>query len=337
LEQIHPNAMPASVAAYCAGQQAPKFFWGMHEWLFANQSTWSSAQDAADQFRKQALALGVDATKFDACLKDPATAARIQRDLQDGAAVGVQGTPAFFINDWFLSGAYPFEEFQNTIEKAKQGQHPAPTPTPLPAGVQFYDVDPSRPGLTYDGSPTRGDAQASVLMIAFEDLKSGDVAQYVKGIEPALLDKYIKTGQVRQVLKLYPTTAPKAAAAAFCALNQGKFWEFRDALFSHQTEWKDGDDAAMSGYATGVGMDEAKFKACLADPQTQTQVDTALNFGQQVGVPAVPAFLFLDVKQNRVVADIVGPTTLADFDSKLQAALNPPTPPTPAATPTPAK
>ena len=58
----------------------------------------------------------------------------------------MQGTPAFFINDWFMSGAYPFEEFQNNIEKAKQGQKPAPTPTPLPQGVEFFEADPNRPG-----------------------------------------------------------------------------------------------------------------------------------------------------------------------------------------------
>lgn len=312
-------------------------FWELHDWLFAKQRTWAQAQDAPDQFRRQAVALGADGSKYDTCVADPATEARIQRDAEEGNAMGVQGTPAFFINDWFISGAHPFEEFQKTIEKARQGQHPPPTPTPLPPGVQFYDPDPNRPGLTYDGSPTQGDAQASVLMLGFEDLKSGDVAQYVKGIEPTLLDKYIKTGQVRLMLKLYPTAAPKAAAAAFCALDQGKFWEFRDALYSHQTEWKDGDEAAMVGYATGVGIDEAKFKGCLADPQTQAQVDAALEFGQQLGVPVVPAFVFIDLKQGRGVSNIVGASTIAEFESKIDAALNPPTPMAPAATPTPAK
>jgi protein-disulfide isomerase len=334
LTEIHPNALPSAKAAYCAGQQDPKFFWGLHDWLFATQATWSSAPDALDQIRKQAVALGVDGAKYDTCLTDAATEARIQRDLQDGMAAGVQGTPAFLINDWFLGGAYPFAEFKTTIEKAQQGLHPAPTPTPLPAGVQFYDVDPARPGLTYDGSPTLGDANAPLLLLGFEDLKSGDGAQYVKAIEPALQDKYIKDGKLRVMVKLFPTAAPKAAAAAVCATSQGKFWEFRDALYSHQTEWQDGDEAAMTGYAKTVGLDEAKFKACLTDPQTQAQVDAALAFGQQVGVPQVPAFLIVDLKQGQVVGDIVGAPVLADFEAKLDAALNPPTP-EPAATPAP--
>jgi protein-disulfide isomerase len=303
-------------------------FWELHDWLFTNQQTWASAADAVDQFRKQAIALGVDGTKYDACLSDPATETRIQRDVQEGAALGVSGTPAFFINDWFLSGAYPFDEFQKIIEKAKQGLHPAPTPTPLPPGVQFYDVDPAQPGLTYDGSPTQGEAEAPLLLLTFEDFKSADGATYVKSIEPALTDKYIKTGKVRLMEKIFPLEAPKAAAAALCAKNQGKFWEYREALFVNQAEWQDGDEAAMTGYAKTVGLDEAKFKACLSDEQTQAQVDELLAFGQHVGVPQVPAFLFLDLKQGRVVADIVGAATLADFEAKIETALNPP-PPTP--------
>ncbi len=330
---FHPNAMPASKAAYCAGQQSPKYFWDMHNWLFVNQNAWSNLPDASPQFRAQAMALGVDGAKYDACLTAPATTARIQRDLQDGAKLGVSGTPAFFINDWFLAGAYPFEEFQKTIEKAINGIHPAPTPTPLPAGVQFFDPDPARPGLTYDGSPTQGDVKAPLLMLIFEDLKSADGAQYVKAVEPALREKYVKTGQMRVMLKLFPVGAPKAAGAALCAANQGKFWEFRDLLFSKQAEWKDGDDAAMIGYAKTVGVDEAKFKACLADPATPTQVDAAAQFGQDVGVPSVPAFLFVDLKQGQVVADLVGAQPLTAFESKIQAALNP-SAPTPAPTAT---
>ena len=94
---FHPNAVPAAKAAYCAGQQDPKLFWAMHDWLFETQDAWAGAQDAADQFRKQAVAIGADGAKYDACLTDAKTDAAIQRDLKDGAAQGVRGTPAFFI------------------------------------------------------------------------------------------------------------------------------------------------------------------------------------------------------------------------------------------------
>jgi protein-disulfide isomerase len=333
----HTNAIPAANAAYCAGQQAPRLFWGMHDWIFANQSSWASAGDAAAQFRKQALALGADGAQYDACLTASETAAAIQRDQAEGYSLGVQGTPAFFINDWFLGGAYPYEEFQKVIEKAAQGLHPPPTPTPLPPGVAFYDPDPAHPGLTYDGSPTLGEASAPIMLLAFEDFKSSACAQYATTIEPALRDKYVQAGQLRIVFKVFPVSAPKAAAAALCAAGQGQFWEFESTLFAKQAEWQEGDNAAMAGYARSLGLDEAKFNQCLADPATQVQVDAATEFGQQVGVPDVPAFLIVDLRQNKVTSNIVGAQPLEEFASKIESALNPPTPTPAAATPTPGK
>jgi protein-disulfide isomerase len=125
---FHPNAIPAAKAAYCAGQQDPKYFWTLHDWLFANQNTWASAQDAADQFRKQAVAIGADGAKYDACLTDAKTDAAIQRDQKDGSALGVRGTPAFFIvkntaegqkaTPNLISGALPFDQFAQAIDQA---------------------------------------------------------------------------------------------------------------------------------------------------------------------------------------------------------------------------
>jgi len=125
---IHPNAPAAHKAAYCAGQQDPKLFWAMHDWLFPNQQGWqsSSADVAARQFRDQALAIGAEAAAYDACLTDTQTEAAMQKDLQAGAELGVRGTPAFFIEKLGadgkvvetrpLSGALPFEQFSQAID-----------------------------------------------------------------------------------------------------------------------------------------------------------------------------------------------------------------------------
>ena len=293
----HTHAIAASKASYCAGQQDPKYFWGMVDWLFANQDTWAPTSDVPDQFRKQAVALGADGGKYDACLKDPKTDARIQRDLDDGAKLGVQGTPAFFINDWLLAGAYPFSEFQKTIAKAEQGIHPAPTPTPLPPNVQPYDVDPTRPGFTYDGSPTLGADKAPVVVFIFSDFNCPDCVQSAKTVEAGLREKYVKPGQVRLVYKSVPITAPKTGIAALCAADQGKFWEFYDKLVAEQGKWKDGDNAAMSGYAKALGLDTAKFDKCLTDAPGQAQLDADLELAQQVNVTQTPYFLVLNPAQ----------------------------------------
>lgn len=332
----HSLAIPAAKAAYCAGQQAPKLFWAMHDWLFANQSAWSQAQDALDQFRKQAITFGADGGKYDTCLNDPATEARIQSDVEQAGMLGIQGTPAFFVNTWFIEGAYPFVEFQDKIEKAKQGLTPPPTPTPLPSGVEFFDLDPQHPGFTYDGSPSLGSADAKLVLITFEDFKSADAAKHVDTVEPTLKSKYVDANQVRLVFKFFPDTAPQAAVGALCAANQDKFWEFRSLLYEKQAEWQEGDAAALAGYAKSLGLDVAAFEKCLQDAQAQAVVNTALEFGQkQIGVPITPSFLFLKLDATGQVADAKGFPGLQALDlleSTIDALLEPVGPtPTPVA------
>ena len=125
---FHANAPAAAYAAICAGSDDAKLFWEMHDWLFQNQGVWQDAQDAATIFRTQAVALGADEAKYDACIADPKTKAQVDRDLQDGAALGVRGTPAFFIYKMTngqpvgdpkpLSGALPFAQFSQVLDEA---------------------------------------------------------------------------------------------------------------------------------------------------------------------------------------------------------------------------
>ncbi len=123
---IHPNAPAAAKAALCAGDQDPKLFWEMHDWLFENQDAWASSNDPAGQFRTQAVALGADGAKYDVCFADPKTQAQVDKDMQDGSALGVRGTPAFFLykmqdgkevgSPTPLSGALPFQQFSQALD-----------------------------------------------------------------------------------------------------------------------------------------------------------------------------------------------------------------------------
>jgi protein-disulfide isomerase len=91
LTSIHKTAMPAAIAAECAGQQDK--FWPFHDKLFQNQS---SLRD--DFFKTTAKDLGLDESKFVACLENPATKDRVKQDQDQGNAAGVEGTPSFYIN-----------------------------------------------------------------------------------------------------------------------------------------------------------------------------------------------------------------------------------------------
>jgi protein-disulfide isomerase len=91
LREIHPEAAPAAVAARCAGQQGK--FWEAHGYLFDNLQSLS-----ASLYEKMGGELGLEKTKFEACLKDPAVAAAVTEDQNDGSKYGVQGTPTYFVN-----------------------------------------------------------------------------------------------------------------------------------------------------------------------------------------------------------------------------------------------
>ncbi len=106
---FHPRAIPAAVAANCAGDQGK--YWEMHDKLMSNQRALEDADLTA-----HAEALQLDLTKWNTCRQDPAQTAEVMKDFEDGSAVGVSGTPAFFINGIMISGAQPFEEFKRIID-----------------------------------------------------------------------------------------------------------------------------------------------------------------------------------------------------------------------------
>jgi len=113
--EFHANARKAAEASRCAAEQGK--YWEYHDVLFAN----GTALDLAN-LKKFAANLKLDTTQFDTCLDSGKYAAPISKDIAEGSQAGVTGTPAFFINGRFLSGAQPFATFQDAIEEALETQ-----------------------------------------------------------------------------------------------------------------------------------------------------------------------------------------------------------------------
>lgn len=121
IQSIHPNALPASVAAECANEQGQ--FKAMHDMLFDNQGQWSNKEtvDALAMFSQYATQIELDQETFDACLTSGKYIEEIRNDLNDGRSYDVTGTPGFFVgNDEIgyveLKGAQPFESFKKIID-----------------------------------------------------------------------------------------------------------------------------------------------------------------------------------------------------------------------------
>lgn len=106
----HPQAQPAAEAALCAHDQGK--FWEYHDRLFENQRAL-----ATDNLKQYARDLGLDTGAFDQCLDSRKFREDVMQDYREGSQLGVNATPTFFINGRFLSGAQPFEAFQQIIEE----------------------------------------------------------------------------------------------------------------------------------------------------------------------------------------------------------------------------
>ena len=106
---MHPNAPDAHAAAEAAHRQGK--FWEMHDRIFGNQQE-MSPQKYADYARE----MGLDVERFDRDRASPDVKERIEADKRVADGLGVSGTPAFFVNGRFLSGAQPFESFKELID-----------------------------------------------------------------------------------------------------------------------------------------------------------------------------------------------------------------------------
>lgn len=122
IESLHPQAPMASQAALCAGEQDA--YWKMHDLIFENQKRVSPAE-----LKNHAATIGLDTAAFTDCLQEERYAARIQKDLKEGAKLGVRGTPSFLLGTTdpedptrlqatrFIRGAQPLTVFRSAIEE----------------------------------------------------------------------------------------------------------------------------------------------------------------------------------------------------------------------------
>jgi protein-disulfide isomerase len=111
---IHQHAMDAALAGRCATEQDK--FWPFHDQMFSDQNKLAPAD-----LKASAKKVGLDTAKFDQCLDQGKYKSAIEADLEQGKDLGVDGTPAFFINGRPLTGAQPFPAFSSVIDEELSG------------------------------------------------------------------------------------------------------------------------------------------------------------------------------------------------------------------------
>jgi len=115
LTSIHPQSEQAAIAARCAHEQGR--FWEFHDRLFAQPRDITPAR-----LEEHAAHVGLDPERFAACRANPRTQTIVSDNRASGERLGITGTPAFFINGRFVTGAQPDEVFQRVIDEELQAR-----------------------------------------------------------------------------------------------------------------------------------------------------------------------------------------------------------------------
>jgi protein-disulfide isomerase len=127
LEAIHPWAKAAAIDGRCVFRQSAAAFWKYHDWMYEHQGE-ITADNLKDMVLEWGKANDLDAMQFGHCVETKATEAEVDKELAEGQALRVEGTPTTFINGRRLFGNYPWTNLEQIINgemKYQQTSHDA--------------------------------------------------------------------------------------------------------------------------------------------------------------------------------------------------------------------
>lgn len=282
LDSIHPEARSAANAARCAGEQDA--YLPVHDAIFERQTDWAGqGATATAVYLEIATEAGLDLAEFERCLNEERYAADVEANVQEALALGVQSTPAFFINGMPVPGAQPYELFAYAVALAKEGTLADAYAVPEPDLSNAYAL---------------GDPNAPVTIIEYTDYQCPFCSRHFLETFGQIRENYIETGQVYYIFKDFPLTSihPQAflaAEAARCAGDQDGYVAMHDRLFTDQAEWNGRDDAAeiFVTYAADLGLDADTFRGCLESGQHTAAVQADLEEGGARGISGTPSFV----------------------------------------------
>ncbi|MBP6771917.1 MAG: thioredoxin domain-containing protein [Gemmatimonadaceae bacterium] len=181
--------------------------------------------------------------------------------------------------------------------------------------------------LALDGASLRGSAEAPVVVIEYSDYVCPFCGKAEREVMPEIHKKYIATGKVQLAFRQHPLEklhpgATRAAVAALCAGQQGRFWEMHDALFRDP---KNIDEADLLARARSLDLDEGRFLAC-GPGEAAMQVQRDVKEAEDLRLGGTPVFL-IGRRQGdgriRVVSVVDGAHPFEVFQKQIEAASAP--------------
>jgi protein-disulfide isomerase len=187
------------------------------------------------------------------------------------------------------------------------------------------DALPAQP-INIASEPFKGRATARVVIIEFSDYQCPFCGRYFKDTLPQLRTDYVETGKVKYVFRDLPLPfhkqAFKAAEAAHCAGEEGKFWEMHDLLYQNQTALA---PEQLVEHAKGLGLKEAAFQQCLDSGKFSEEIKRDIADAGAVGISGTPTFLVGIVQpadgRVKVMKKLVGAKPYAEFKAAVDGLL----------------
>lgn len=141
-----------------------------------------------------------------------------------------------------------------------------------------------------------GDPKAPVVVEEFSDYQCPYCKKFTEEVEPGIVTQFVATGKVFFTYKpfhLIGAESDLAAQAAYCAGDQGKYWEYHDMLFANQTGEEVGDftQRRLVAFADKLGLDSNALGSCLSSGKYAQQIQKDTQEGQAKGISATPTFL----------------------------------------------
>lgn len=156
--------------------------------------------------------------------------------------------------------------------------------------VSLTEPKPEKVNVSTDDDPYFGPDNAKVVIVEFSDYTCPYCAKFANEVEPKIRQNY--GDKVKFVFRDFPVhgdMAYKAAEAADCAGEQGKYWEYHQLLYQNQRKWIS-NTTLLYTYAEQLGLNVTAFKACLNSDRYREEVRKDQQDGVKYGVTGTPTF-----------------------------------------------
>jgi protein-disulfide isomerase len=305
---FHPNAKPAAEAAQAVfALKGNDAFWKFHSTAFKNQQSLNS-----ENYEKWAAAAGADPAKFKAGIAAHKWADKVEKDHAIAKQIGVNGTPAFFVNGVSLSGAQPFEKFKAVIDAELQRANAkiaSGTPKDKVYVVMSSENKKNAPPAAEEEEGEKEDTKtvwkvpvgksaqkgggdkALVTIMEFSDFQCPfckKVGDTMKKIHETYGDK-VRVVWKNEPLPFHPRAEPAAELALEARAQKGDkgFWEAHDKLFDVQPKL---DDADLEKVATEMGLNLDKVKSAIKDHKYKKEIDGDQDVADDYQASGTPHF-----------------------------------------------